>query len=184
MNIRDNQFKSMIKVTTTLLLLFIIQLSTAQKNETVNLMKKKAYEMIEDISDKEDLSLSTYKSHLVSLILLNKAADSPELLMTDDDKALVKSVTRTRYAALLKEDHDLIRKAATQLNINWKKVEYVDFLYKTRAVFKLGQPGYEGLLIFKDKNQKDVLFTLQVDFIMLGAEPYIFEMVDLKKEKR
>ncbi|MEP5133064.1 MAG: hypothetical protein ABJQ64_10880, partial [Nonlabens ulvanivorans] len=77
-----------------------------------------------------------------------------------------------------------IREAAQKFNINWKKVEYVDLLYKTRAIFKLGQPGYEGLLIFKDKSQKDVLFTLHVDFIMLGTEPYIIEMVDLKKEEK
>lgn len=147
-------------------------------------MKKKAYEMIEDISDKEAFGLSTYKSHMVSLILLNKAADSPELLMSAEDKAIIKGVSRTRYSELLKEDHDAIREAAKKFNINWKKIEFVDFLYKTRAVFKLGQPGYEGLLIFKDKSQKNVMFTMQVDFIMLGTDPYIFEMVDLKKEKK
>lgn len=170
-------------LTTTLLLLFILQLTHAQ-NETVNLMKKKVYEMTEDISDKESFSLSTYKSHMVSLILLNKAADAPELLMSAEDKAVIKGVSRTRYAALLKEDHDAIRAAAAKLNINWKKIEFVDFLYKTRAIFKLGQPGYEGLLIFKDKSQKNVLFTMQVDFIMLGTEPYIFEMDDLKMVKK
>ncbi|MGJ8685640.1 MAG: hypothetical protein ACSHWW_13500 [Nonlabens sp.] len=170
-------------ITTTLLLLFLFQISTAQ-NETLNLMKKKAYEMIEDISDKEAFGLSTYKSHMVSLILLNKAADSPELLMSAEDKAIIKGVSRTRYSELLKEDHDAIREAAKKFNINWKKIEFVDFLYKTRAVFKLGQPGYEGLLIFKDKSQKNVMFTMQVDFIMLGTDPYIFEMVDLKKEKK
>ncbi|PQJ32753.1 hypothetical protein BST92_12850 [Nonlabens arenilitoris] len=170
-------------ITTALLLLLFFQLSTAQ-NETVNLMKKKAYELIEDISDREAFGLSTYKSHMVSLILLNKAADSPDLLMSDEDKEIIKAVSRTRYAELLKEDHDGIRDAAQKLNINWKKVEYVDLLYKTRAIFKLGQPGYEGLLIFKDKSQKDVLFTLHVDFIMLGTEPYIIEMVDLKKEDK
>ena len=170
-------------ITTALLLLLFFQLSTAQ-NETVNLMKKKAYELIEDISDREAFGLSTYKSHMVSLILLNKAADSPDLLMSDEDKAVIKNVSRTRYAELLKEDHDAIREAALKFNINWKKVEYVDLLYKTRAIFKLGQPGYEGLLIFKDKSQKNVLFTLRVDFIMLGTEPYIIEMVDLKMEEK
>jgi hypothetical protein len=37
------------------------------------------------------------------------------------------------------------------------------------------------LLIFKDKTQKDILFTLRVDFIMLGTDPYILEIDDLKK---
>ena len=170
-------------LTTTLLLLFLFQFSTAQ-SETVNVMKKTVYEMIEDINDKEAFGLSTYKSHMVSLILLKKAADAPELLMSTENKSIIKGVSRSRYAELLKEDHDSIRAAAKKLNINWKKIEFVDFLYKTRAVFKLGQPGYEGLLIFKDKSQKNVIFTMQVDFIMLGTLPYIFEMDDLKMVKK
>lgn len=174
----------MLKLTTTLLLLFIIQLSTAQKNETVNEMKKKAYEMTKDISKAENFTYTIYKEYMLNIIVLRKAGDAPELLMSDENRAIIKSVTRSRYDELLKEDYDAIKKAATSFNINWKKIEYVDFLYKTRAIFKLGQPGYEGLLIFEDKTQKNVRFTMQVDFIMLGTQPYIFEMDDLKKVKR
>lgn len=171
------------KLITTLLLFFIFQLTHAQ-NETITAMKKKVYEMTEEISDNESFSLAIYKDYMVSLILLNKAAKAPELFMSDADRNLIATVTRTRYAALLKEDHESIVAAAQKHNINWKKIKFFDFLYKNRAVFKLGQPGYEGLLIFKDSSQKDVLFTMQVDFIMLGNDPYIFEMDDLKKEKK
>jgi len=171
------------KLTVTLFFLLTLNLSYSQ-NENITVMKKKVYEMTEQIRKNESFSLTIFKNQMVSLILLKKAADAPELLMSEENRSIIKNVGRTRYAELLKEDHQSIITTAKKYNINWKKIKFVDFLYKTRAIFKLGQPGYEGLLIFKDKSQKDILFTIQVDFIILGTDPYIFEMDDLKRVKK
>jgi len=168
------------KFTTALLLFLLFQLSTAQ-NETVAAMKSQVMEMTEQISDNGSFSLSIFKESMVAIELLRKAADLPELRMSDKNKTVVKSIKRAAYNELIQEDHQAVIETATSFNINWKKIRFEDFLYKSKAVFKLGQPGFEGLLIFKDKTQKDILFTLRVDFIMLGTDPYILEIDDLKK---
>ncbi|AGC78584.1 hypothetical protein DDD_3457 [Nonlabens dokdonensis DSW-6] len=145
-------------------------------------MTAEVEEMTKEISKRESFTLTLFKKHLVSLSLLRKAADEPALRMSQKHKDNIKSVTRTRYAELLKEDHQSIVDEATKQDINWKKIEFVDLLYKPRAFFKFGQPGYEGLWIFKDTSKKDVLFTMQVDFIILGTDAYILEIDDFKKQ--
>ncbi|PZX39286.1 hypothetical protein LX97_02652 [Nonlabens dokdonensis] len=152
------------------------------QNETVEAMTAEVEEMTKEISKRESFTLTLFKKHLVSLSLLRKAADEPALRMSQKHKDNIKSVTRTRYAELLKEDHQSIVDEATKQDINWKKIEFVDLLYKPRAFFKFGQPGYEGLWIFKDTSKKDVLFTMQVDFIILGTDAYILEIDDFKKQ--
>jgi hypothetical protein len=168
------------KFTTALLLFFLFQLGTAQ-NKTVVTMKSQVMKMMEQISDNGSFTRGIFKENMVAIELLRKAADLPALRMSDTNKAVVKSIKRAAYNELLQEDHQTIIETATSFNINWKKVKFEDFLYKSKALFKLGQPGFEGLLIFKDKTQKDILFTLRVDFIMLGTDPYILEIDDLKK---
>jgi hypothetical protein len=168
------------KFTTALLLFILFQVSSAQ-NETVAAMKSQVKEMTKQISDNGSFTRSIFKENMVAIELLRKAADLPELRMSDKNKAVVKSIKRAAYNELLQEDHQAIIEIATSFNINWKKIRFEDFLYKSKAVFKLGQPGFEGLLIFKDKKQKNILFTMRVDFIMLGTDPYILEIDDLKK---
>lgn len=169
------------KITATLLLFLFFQISTAQ-NETITAMKAQMEEMTKQISRKESFTYTIFKENMVPIELLRKAADAPELRMSQENKAIVKSLKREGYNKLLKEDYDAVIATAKSYNINWKKVEYVELLYKSKTIFKLGQPGFEGLLVIEDKTQKDVLFTLRVDFIMLGTDPYILEMDDFKKE--
>lgn len=169
------------KVTTTLILLFFFQFAVSQ-NETVDKMKAQVSEMIDQISDRDTFTLTIFKDNMVPIELLRKSADALELGMSEENKAIVKSIKRADYNKLLKEDHDAIMAEANKHNINWKKIKFVDLLYKSKGLFKLSQPGFECLLIFKDKTQKDILFTLRVDFIMLGTDPYILEMDDLKKQ--
>ncbi len=167
-------------------LLFVFVLLFTQfiyaQNETIDAMTAEMEEMTKEIKDRESFTLTLYKKHLVSLSLLRKAADEPALRMSQKHKDNIKSVTRTRYAELLKEDHQSIVDESIKHNINWKKIEFVDLLYKPRAFFKFGQPGYEGLWILKDTTKKDVLFTMQVDFIILGTDAYILEIDDFKKQ--
>lgn len=170
------------KYTALLLLLLTFQLSTAQ-NETVVQMKKQVYELVEQIRKDGNFGLQLYKDNMVTLELLKDAAEAPELLMGKRHRAIVNDLTKTQYAQVLLEDYQGIIKEAKTRKINWKKIEYVDFLFKNRAIFKLGQPGYEGLLLFKDKTQPEKLFTMKIDFLMLGIEPYIFEMNGLKLNK-
>ena len=172
----------MLKITALLLFLTIGTPILHAQNQTIEAMTSKVEEMTEEIRDRESFTLTLYKKHLVSLSLLRKAADEPELRMSQKHKDNIKSVTRTRYAELLKEDHQAIVSEALKSDINWKKIEFVDLLYKPRAFFKFGQPGYEGLWIMKDTSKKDVLFTMQVDFVMLGTDPYILEIDDFKKQ--
>lgn len=167
----------------TLLLLLTMQLGTAQ-NETVIAMKSQVYALTEQLHKDGNFNLQVYKDNLVTLALLKKAAASPELLMTDRHRNLVHALTRTQYAQVLSEDYQGIVNTANANNIQWGKIKYVDFLIKSRASFKLGQPGFEGLLLFEDSTQKGNLFTLKVDFLMLGTEPFIFEMNDLKETTR
>lgn len=169
------------KLTATLLLFLFFQLSIAQ-NETITAMKAQMEEMTKKIAKKDAFTYTIFKEHMVAIELLRKAADAPELRMSDKNKAIVKSLKREGYNKLLKEDYDAIITSSKSYIINWKKVKYVELLYKSKTVFKLGQPGFEALLVIEDKTQKDILFTLRVDFIMLGTDPYVLEMDDLKKE--
>jgi len=160
-----------------------MQLGTAQ-NETVIAMKSKVYELTQQVGKDGNLGLQLYKDNMVTLELLKQAAASPELLMSIKHRDVIDALTRTQYAQVLLEDYQGIIKEAQSKNIHWKKIKYIDFLIKSRASFKLGQPGFEGLLLFEDSTQKGKLFTLKVDFLMLGTEPFIFEMNDLKVTKR
>jgi hypothetical protein len=169
------------RIITTIFLLLCFQLSFSQ-NETVDKMRAQVSEMIDQISDRDTFTLTIFKDNMVPIELLRKSADAPELGMSDKNKAIIKAIKRADYNKLLKEDHDAIIADANKHNINWKKIKFVDLLYKSKGLFKFSQPGFESLLIFKDKSQKDILFTLRVDFIMLGTDPYILEMDDLKKQ--
>lgn len=158
-------------------LIFITSLQTASaQNKTVVAMKSQVYDLVEEISKKGALNLQFYKEQMVSLDLLKKAAESPDLLMSAKHREVLEALTKAQYAQVLLEDHQAIIKEAKAQNINWKKIKFSDYLLKSRASFKLGQPGYEGLLILEDTSQPGKRFTLKVDFLMLGTQPYIFEM--------
>lgn len=164
-----------------ILTFFIIASHTATaQNAQVIQLQTKTESLVKEIGDKGQFSLQTYKDYMVAIELLRKAADTPELRMNAKNKELIKSVTRESYYTLLKEDYDAIITASRKENINWGKVKFVDLLVKPRALFKLGQPGYECLLIMEDTSKRAVLYTLQVDFIVLGTDVYMFEMDDFK----
>ncbi len=163
------------KISCLLLFMVALQYASAQ-NKTVVAMKSQVYDLVEDISKEGALNLQYYKEKMVSLDLLKKAAESPELLMSAKHRQVVESLTKAQYAQVLLEDHQAIVKEAKAQNIQWKKIKFVDYLLKSRASFKLGQPGYEGILILEDTSQPGKRFTLKVDFLMLGTQPYFFEM--------
>jgi hypothetical protein len=124
------------KFTTALLLFFLFQLGTAQ-NKTVVTMKSHVMKMMEQISDNGSFTRSIFKENMVAIELLRKAADLPELRMSDTNKAVVKSIKRAAYNELLQEDHQALISTGRKLDLKIFFINLKPYLNWDNLVLKV-----------------------------------------------
>lgn len=132
----------------------------------------KVFGVLESISIK---SKKEYLKNFLSIEKLRELAKNEKIVTEEKARNRLTSITKTEWEDRIFDDYNNFKENGIAYEINWKNIEYLDFIYETKDFD--GIKTLEGYIYFK---HLDNSFRISIIAFWIGAEYKIVEIDDLR----
>ena len=166
--------KAVLKSVLIATMIALTSCSTGSINEPEQIGKQ-VFEILKNISTN---SKESYISKFISIEEIRALGKNEEVVKDEGTRNQMTSMLKEKWISGIERGYNRIKEKAGKSGVNWKNIEYLDFVYELKD--KNGMKVCEGELYFKF-NEKS--FKIETSSLWNGKEYKLIDVEDLYEQE-
>lgn len=157
-----------------IIICLIVNLSSCKTPTEINNPEGIGKQVFSIIKKLQDNTKDNYLNNFLKVEELREFASNKDFEIEEKIKNEITSLTREKYFSSIEKKYNKIKEDAISYGIEFDKITYLDFIYKTKK--EGGLIGYEGIVFFKYKGETYKIETASID---IGKKIGLIEIKNL-----